>query len=116
MAEKEKKDLVVVCPACLTTLNKTNHYLARTPDSKEPSTLRSEGRDLQYWGSVKVRHLLEVIVTMLAKKKSRPEIKDNLSGLKVAPYYGCQFTRPFGEIDDKEFPTMLDTLTHMDRS
>ena len=28
----------------------------------------------------------------------------------MAPYYGCQITRPFGEIDDPDFPTAMHRL------
>ena len=110
LAEKEKKDLVVVCPACLTTLTKTNHYLAEDPKLKRTVATALKAADLQYTGSIKVRHLLEVIVNDIGENKVKARIKRKISGLKVAPYYGCQLTRPFGEIDDKEFPTILDRL------
>jgi heterodisulfide reductase subunit B len=110
IAEKNKKDLVVVCPACLTTLNKTNHYLAEDPRFKRTVTNALKSTNLEYWGSVKVRHLLHVIVKDIGEDEVKTRIKHKLSGLKVAPYYGCQLTRPFGEVDDKEFPTMLDRL------
>jgi heterodisulfide reductase subunit B len=110
IAEKNKKDLVVVCPACLTTLNKTNHYLAEDPRFKRTVTNALKSTNLEYWGSVKVRHLLDVVVKDIGEDEVKARIKHKLSGLKVAPYYGCQLTRPFGEVDDKEFPTMLDRL------
>jgi len=110
IAEKNKKDLVVVCPACLTTLNKTNHYLAEDPRFKRTVTNALKSTNLEYWGSVKVRHLLDVIVKDIGEDEVKARIKHKLSGLKVAPYYGCQLTRPFGEVDDQEFPTMLDRL------
>lgn len=110
IAEKMKKDLILVCPACLTTLTKTNHYLAEDSKFKKTVSLGLKAANLQYYGSVKVRHLLEVIVNDIGEAKVKARIKQKISGLKVAPYYGCQLTRPFGEIDDKEFPTILDTL------
>ena len=110
LAEKEKKDLVVVCPACLTTLTKTNHYLAEESRFKRTIETSLKAANLQYRGSVKVRHLLEVIVNEVGEQDVKARIKRKLSGLKVAPYYGCQLTRPFGEIDDKEFPVILDRL------
>lgn len=110
IAEKEKKDLVVVCPSCLTTLTKTNHYMAEDPKLRQTISKALKETELQYWGSVKVRHLLEVIVNEVGQNEIKARIKNSLKDLKVAPYYGCQLTRPFGEIDDKEFPTILDTL------
>jgi len=110
IAEKEKKDLVVVCPACLTTLTKTNHYINEDSSFKSTITTALKSANLQYWGTVKVRHLIEVIVNDVGEKEVKARIKRKLSGLKVAPYCGCQLTRPFGEIDDKEFPTIFDKL------
>lgn len=110
LAEKERKDLVVVCPACLNTLTKTNHYMAENPQLKKTIGTALKAADLQYFGSVKVRHLLEVIVNDVGENEIKARIKNSLKDLKVAPYYGCQLTRPFGEVDDPEFPTMLDNL------
>lgn len=110
LAEKEKKDLVVVCPACLTTLTKSNRYMAEDPRLRRTIASALKAANLQYLGTVRVRHLLEVIVNDIGEQEVRSKVATPLSGLKVAPYYGCQFTRPFGEFDDKEFPVMLDTL------
>ena len=110
IAEKERKNLVVVCPACLTTLTKTNHYLAEDSRFKRTIDAGLKAANLQYWGNVKVRHLLEVIVNDIGENEVKSRIKQKLKALKVAPYYGCQLTRPFGEIDDTEFPTILDRL------
>jgi heterodisulfide reductase subunit B len=110
LAEREGKDLVVVCPACLTTLTKSNRYMAEDPKLRRTVASALKAADLQYSGSVKVRHLLEVILNDIGEQEVKAKVTKPLSGLKVAPYYGCQFTRPFGDFDDKEFPVMLDTL------
>ena len=110
LAEREKKDLAVVCPACYTNLTKVNHYMGE--DAKLRRTVGSalKAANLQYMGSVKVRHLLDIIVSDIGENEVKAKVTRPLSGFKVAPYYGCQFTRPLGDYDDKEFPTMLDTL------
>lgn len=110
LAEKEKKDLAVVCPACLTTLTKSNRYMGEDPKLRRTIASALKAANLQYLGTVKVRHLLEVIVRDIGEQEVKARVSRPLSDLKVAPYYGCQFTRPFGDFDDKEFPVMLDTL------
>jgi heterodisulfide reductase subunit B len=110
IAEKKKKDLVVVCPACFTTLSKTNHYLAEDRKFRRTISTALKSANLEYWGGVKVRHLLDVIVKDIGENEVKSRVKRKLSGLRVAPYYGCQLTRPFGEVDDTQFPMMLDTL------
>jgi len=37
-------------------------------------------------------------------------MKTSLAGLRVAPYYGCQLSRPFDDFDDPENPTTMDRL------
>ena len=110
LAEKEKKDLAVVCPACLTTLTKTNHYLAEDARFKRTIGAALKAANLQYFGTVKVRHLLDIIVNDVGEQEVKARVKTKLLSLKVAPYYGCQLTRPFGQVDDKEFPLILDKL------
>lgn len=110
LVEREKRDLAVVCPACFTTLTKTNRYMAEDPKLRRMIGSALKAADLQYMGSVKIRHLLEIIVNEIGEHEVKSKVTKPLSGLKVAPYYGCQFTRPFGDFDDKEFPMMLDNL------
>jgi heterodisulfide reductase subunit B len=110
LAEKENKDLVVVCPACFTTLTKSNRYMGEDLRLRKTITSALKAANLQYSGTVKVRHLLEVIVRDIGEQEVKAKVSKPLSGLKIAPYYGCQFTRPFGDFDDKEFPIMLDSV------
>jgi len=62
MAEKEKKDLAVVCPACYTNLSKTNHYMGEDARLRRTVGSALKAANLQYMGTVKVRHLLDVFV------------------------------------------------------
>jgi len=59
---------------------------------------------------VKVRHLLDLIVNDLGKEAIERHLVRPLEGLKVACYYGCQLVRPYGEVDDPEFPVLLERL------
>jgi heterodisulfide reductase subunit B len=38
------------------------------------------------------------------------EVSHQLTGLRVAPYYGCPMTRPKGGYDDTEYPVALDKI------
>ena len=63
-----------------------------------------------YNGTVKVRHIVEVLfndvgLAGLAAKVVRP-----LTGLKVACYHGCQQVRPTYGYDDSEYPDWLDQM------
>jgi heterodisulfide reductase subunit B2 len=64
-------------------------------------------------GSLKVRHLLDVIVNDIGLETIKGKVTKPLSGLRVAPYYGCMIVRPElngGGFDAAEYPTSLDHL------
>ncbi len=111
LAEAEgAKDLVTVCSACYTVLNKTNDYLGEMPEfeAKIRSALNQAGLD--YNRSVRVRHLLDVIVNDIGLEEVRAKVVNPLTDLRVACYYGCQLTRPHGRFDDPENPETLERL------
>jgi heterodisulfide reductase subunit B len=110
IAETQGKDLIAACSGCYLVLHKTNKYMGENPQ------LRDEIRDvlaaggMQYNGSVKVRHILDVVVKDIGEEAVRQHVSKALKGLRVVPYYGCQISRPFGDIDDPENPQMMDQL------
>jgi heterodisulfide reductase subunit B len=110
IAEKKGKDLVTVCPACYTVLNKANINMQKKEDIKKTVDEALATANLKYDGTVKVRHLLDVIVNDVGLKRISPKVKKRLEGLKIAPYYGCQISRPHGTFDDPEFPMTMDNL------
>ena len=110
LAEKEHRDLVTVCNGCFCVLNKTNQYLAAEEGLRREISQALQAADLEYHGTVKVRHLLDVLVNDVGESAVRENVTNDLKGLKVAPYYGCQLNRPRGMFDDPEWPTTLDSL------
>jgi len=103
-------DLVTICNGCYVALRKANLYLGS--DEKLHTFIRSalNAGGMDYTGTVKVRHFLDVIVNDIGEEKVRTRVKKPLEGLKVAAYSGCQLGRPFVDVEDPEFPTMMDTL------
>jgi heterodisulfide reductase subunit B len=63
-------------------------------------------------GSLHVRHLLDVIYEDVGLEALKAKVTRPLSGLRVAPYYGCMIVRPgFHNGDqDPEYPTSLDRI------
>jgi heterodisulfide reductase subunit B len=110
IAEKTGKDLVAICNGCYLALRKTSKYIAENPKLKEDVTRALAAGDMSYEGTIGVRHFLDVVVNDLGEQAIRQCVSRKLDGLKVAPYYGCQIGRPFGEIDDAEDPQMMDDL------
>ena len=104
------EDLCVICNACYTTLAKTNRYMADSPEVHEAvnGALGAVGRS--YDGTVKVRHIMDILINDIGLDAIGDRVTRRLSKIKVAPYYGCQFSRPMGAFDDTEFPTTMDRL------
>jgi heterodisulfide reductase subunit B len=102
--------LITPCSACFTNLRKTEAYLVEFPEMKQKVDTALAEADMRYDGGVVTKHLLQAIAEDIGLEKIRPLVKRPLSGLRVAPYYGCQIARPYGIEDDSDNPTILDKL------
>lgn len=110
IAEKEGRDIVTVCSSCYLVLQKANHQFHDDASLRADLRKALQAGGMDYHGSVRVLHLLELIVNKMGRETIERHVVRPLSGLKVACYYGCQLTRPYGEVDDPEFPEILDRL------
>ena len=110
IAERQGRDLATICNACYVVLRKTNKYMAedRRLHDEVRGALKAGGMD--YRGTVRVRHFLEIVVNDLGEEAVRSRVKRDLSGLKVACYSGCQLSRPFDDVDDAEYPEIMGRL------
>jgi heterodisulfide reductase subunit B len=57
-----------------------------------------------------VRHLLDVLVNDMGPQTIRNHLTRTFSGLRIAPYYGCQCLRPYVVFDDPEVPRSMNPL------
>ena len=110
LAEKEGLDFVTPCSGCYKNSYFTNAYLQQDPDLAEHINFALAADNLHINGTTNVRHLIEVFVEdvgfeEIKKKTSRP-----LTGLRVAPYYGCQLMRPKKDNEDVENPQFFEHL------
>ncbi len=101
------KELVTGCNGCFNTLRKTRKLLLQDQDLYA----RTRDKILQEGGpdsapQLPVRHLLQVLSSRGQMHKS--PLSPDMSGLRVAAYYGCLFSRPWTDVDDPEHPQMLD--------
>jgi heterodisulfide reductase subunit B len=107
------KQVVAPCSACYLNLRKTNHYMDKYPELAAMTNTALQAGGLHYEpGSLRIRHLLDVIYTDVGLEAIEARVTKPLTGLKLAPYYGCLIVRPeFGaQFDDAEQPTKLDHL------
>ncbi len=110
IAERNASDVIAPCSACYLVLNKTIHGMSENPDlhGKVSRALKAGG--LEYKGTAKVRHPLDVLLNDVGLEEIKKRIKTPLAGMKLAPYYGCQIVRPYATFDDQRDPVFMDKL------
>jgi heterodisulfide reductase subunit B2 len=109
-AKKTGDTLVTPCSACYTNLRKTEAYMVQFPELKKEVDEALAEANLRYDGGVVTKHFLQAIMEDIGVEKIKSNVQRPLSGLKVAPYYGCQIARPYGIEADSDNPMMLDNL------
>jgi heterodisulfide reductase subunit B len=110
LAEKRGLDLVAACSDCYLILSRTNQHFKEYPGIRTKISEALAAGGLEYHGTVRVRHILDVFANDVSHDEIASKVKVDLSGLKVAPYYGCQVVRPTPSFDDTEHPQSMDRL------
>jgi heterodisulfide reductase subunit B len=110
LAEKQGTNMVTPCSACYVILNRTNDYIKEYPRVRDSVDEALAAGGLEYHGGVRVRHVLDALVTDIGYENIKSRVTKRLDGLKVAPYYGCQMVRPGFGFDNRESPQSLDKL------
>jgi heterodisulfide reductase subunit B len=108
------EEIVAPCSACYLNLQKTDYAMKRYRKlgAQVAEALAAGGLSYEP-GSLKVRHLLDVVVNDVGMVNLAEKVVKPLSGLRVAPYYGCMVVRPGldgGAFDDPEYPLGMDAL------
>ena len=104
MAEDRGADLMTICSTCQGVLSGVNYHLARDEKrlAKVNATIGDQG--FAYRGNTKVKHLLWMLFEDIGLDRVRAAVKRKLTGLKVAPFYGCYILRPEEYLGLKERP------------
>ena len=104
-------ELVVPCSACFLNLHKTDKNMKLYPELGERVNRALAAGQLHYdAGTVRVRHLLEMVLHDVGLEKLSAQVKRPLYGLKLAAYYGCLVARPDAQFDSNEQPTAMDRM------
>ncbi|UCC86728.1 MAG: CoB--CoM heterodisulfide reductase iron-sulfur subunit B family protein [Anaerolineales bacterium] len=103
--------MAVPCSACYVNLKKTDKYMGKYPQLAQRVGQSLAAGQLGYRpGGVQVRHLLDIIVNDVGCDAITKGVVKPLTGLRVAPYYGCLIVRPENGFDNPEYPTSMDRL------
>lgn len=109
--EQGAAEVVVPCSACFLNLHKTDKNMGQYPELGAKVNKALAAGNLHYEpGTVKVRHLLEMILTDIGLERLKDRTRRPLYGLKLAPYYGCLVARPDSVFDSTEHPTAMDKM------
>ncbi len=102
--------LVTTCPFCFSTLRRANKTLKEDElKRRRMNTYLADDRRLRdyetpppewvpYEGETKVLHLLEWFRDEVGFESISRAVKNPLTGLRIAPFYGCQLLRPADEL------------------
>ncbi|TCK06704.1 CoB--CoM heterodisulfide reductase iron-sulfur subunit B family protein [Phorcysia thermohydrogeniphila] len=93
-AEKEGRDIVTVCSTCLLVLRSAKYHLDNDDDLREQVNEILAEADLEYKGTVDVKHFHWVLLEEFGEEGLKEKVKKPLGGLKVYPFYGCHTVRP----------------------
>jgi len=105
--------LVAACSACYVNLARTAKYMGTDKELNTRVNDALAAGGMHYTpGSVEVRHILDLMCNKLGACKVKKLVERPLTGLRVAPYYGCMVLRPDPDKRwrDPESPTALEEL------
>lgn len=109
IAESMGLDTVITpCPSCLTNLKTATHRMANPSFKTKVDGLLDKPAN----NTVAVKSVLQVIYEEVGPEAIRQQVVRPLSGLSVAPYYGCIMNRPpdVMQFDDPENPISMDEI------
>ncbi len=105
------QDLVSGCPACWLATRETAERLNQFDDLMAETNEALKEAGLQFKGTVKARHIVEVLVEDVGFDEMKQAVVKPLQDLKIAGYVGCQTNRPFGIAGESfENPKYLDKM------
>jgi succinate dehydrogenase / fumarate reductase, cytochrome b subunit len=115
IAERAGLDLLTICSTCQGMLSLAN---LRMTDPKVRARVDGALKPLgiEYRGTTKVKHLLEVLTRDIGLPAIRAKVRRPLGGLKVGAFYGCHLLRPADELrsesaeEPHSFEDLLDAL------
>jgi heterodisulfide reductase subunit B len=85
--------LVTLCSMCYNTLARANQIM-QNDEVKRDTINRFMDEEIDYAGEVEVVHYLTYLQEEFGWAKIKEQVKVPMTGLKVAPYYGCTLQRP----------------------
>ncbi len=94
LSEKMGLDCTVVCNGCYKSLYDVNEKLKENPEEKDKVNKLLKLADMEFKGTIEVRHVAEQLYKDVGIKKIRDSVVQPLNGIKVGVHYGCHMLKP----------------------
>lgn len=116
LAEQRGLEICALCNSCAATLAEAAHVLQEHPDLKAEINERLKPLRLEYKGPVRVRSYTRLLWEEVTLEGIRAAVTRPLTGILLAPHYGCHYLRP-SELtvgfDSPDVPQTLAELIHV---
>ena len=100
VAEMGRDEVVMSCNVCYHEMTRANTAVKGNPAKKQHlNALLEEAGEKSYEGNITARNTLEFIYNEGGLEEIKANVRKPLTGLKVAPYYGCLYNRPQDMLD-----------------
>ncbi len=100
--------VITPCPSCLTNLKTASHRMKDETFRAKTNALLEKPVN----NTLPIMSVLQVIYEQVGPEKLKEKVVRPLTGMKLAPYYGCIMNRPpdVMDFDDCENPIAMDRL------
>ncbi len=111
-AERLGLDVMTICGTCQGVMGAANKRLTQDPALLARMNRLLEPEGLAYTGTVRVKHLLWIIVREIGLQELRQQVRVPFHAFRIAPFYGCYILRPSWDVgfEDPENPSSLEKV------
>jgi heterodisulfide reductase subunit B len=102
-------EIIIPCASCFSRFKFAQYEIEEDPNLLyEVTKVIGE----HFSNKVRIVHPLEVMLNKIGVEKIKSLITKDISGMKIACYYGCLLTRPpeVTKFDDCEYPMIMDSV------
>lgn len=112
MAQQLGLPLMTICGTCQGVMCSVKKELEEKPAVREAINASIEQPEQRYRGGLEINHLLWVLLEDVGLEQLKAAVVRPLTGLQVAPFYGCYILRPSADLehDDPFHPESLETV------
>ncbi len=112
IAERAGLDILVICNCCFASLQKARHVLDNDKELKDELNAVLANENLQYKGTVQVKHYLTVLHEDVGTEKIKSKLVNKFKDLKISVIHGCHILRPreITRFDDSFVPAITEEL------